>query len=245
MKALLLAAGLGTRLRPLTDARPKALVEINHKTLLEYALDKLQDSGISDVIINIHHFSGLMKDFIQSLHYPQLHIEISDESEMLLDTGGGMKKAAWFFDDEQPFLVYNVDVFTDLNIQQMLQYHRLKKSMVTLAVSRRKTSRYLLLDKNSQLLGWKNEKNGEKILEDDLSEQVEEMAFSGIHIVSPLFLSMIQKNGAFPIIPEYVSLCRKCPIFGFDHTGTRWIDLGKPESLMMGKSFLEQSLSFH
>lgn len=239
MKAFLLAAGLGTRLQPITNSIPKVLVKINHKTLLEYAIEKLMENGVSEIIINVHHFSEMVKDFIKTLSYPKLRIEISDETDFLLDTGGGLKKAAWFFDDGQPFIVYNADIFTDLDLKMMLAYHIRHHALVTLAVSDRKTSRYLLFDKDMKLCGWKNEKTGE-LLQAHSQEQIGvKLAFSGIHIIQPEFLKLLDKQGAFPIIPEYVRLSNHHSIFGFNHTNIRWLDLGKPESLKMGEQFYQ------
>lgn len=241
MKAFILAAGLGTRLRPLTDSVPKALVKINDKTLLEYAIEKLMKDGVNDVIINVHHFSDMMKNFIGKLRYPDLRIEISDESDLLLDTGGGLQKAAWFFDDNQPFIVYNTDIFTDLNLRTMMDFHRKNKAVVTLAVSNRTTSRYLLFNKELRLQGWKDEKSGVMLPQNIQEQHFQKLAFSGIHVISPEFLQLLDKEGSFPIIPEYIRLCTHYPIFGFDHTGTRWLDLGKPDALKIGEEFLQKN----
>lgn len=240
MKAIILAAGLGTRLKPLTDSVPKALVKIDNKTLLEYAIEKLIKNGVNEFVINVHHFSQLVKDFVQTLNYPNICIKISDETDLLLDTGGGIKKAASYFNDNDPFIVYNVDVFTDLNLKEMMKYHLQKKAMVTLAVSDRKTSRYFLFDDNLMLKGWKNEAKGE-ILPNGLSEKnLSKLAFSGIHIISPEFMNALEKEGRFSITTEYVFLCNKYSIYGFDHTGVKWLDLGKLDALKEGEIFIKQ-----
>ncbi len=164
MKALLLAAGLGTRLKPLTDNMPKALVVVEGKTLLEHALDHLKTAGVTEVIVNVHHFPEMIVDFLERNHNFGLNIAISDESEELLETGGALKKAAWFFNDDKPFIIRNADVLSDLDLNKMRSCHLEKSALATLAVRKRETSRYLLFHDDMRLSGWENRTTGEKLL---------------------------------------------------------------------------------
>ncbi|MDD3541727.1 MAG: sugar phosphate nucleotidyltransferase, partial [Petrimonas sp.] len=161
MKAMIFAAGLGTRLKPLTDTMPKALVPVAGKPLLWHTIQKLKAAGFDEIIINVHHFAGQIRQYIQDNNRFGIRIEFSDETQALLDTGGGIKKASWFFDDEKPFLIHNVDILSDIDLQNLYHFHTNSNSVATLVVSERKTSRYLLFDKNNHLAGWINEKSGE------------------------------------------------------------------------------------
>jgi len=216
MKAMVLAAGLGTRLRPLTDSRPKALVEVAGRTLLEITLERLRAFGIHDVIINVHHFAEMMVDYLKANGNFGMHIEISRE-ELLLDTGGGLKKAAWFFrDDAEPFVLHNVDVISTVDLQRMAQFHKNAQALATLAVQDRHTSRPLAFDDHLQLGG-----------------RGPGLAFSGIHVISPRLLSMLTEEGAFSIINSYLRLAAQGEkILGFSTDEYYWRDLGKPDDLM-------------
>jgi NDP-sugar pyrophosphorylase family protein len=229
---MVLAAGLGTRLRPLTDDRPKALVEVNGRTLLEITLARLRGFGINQVIINVHHFADLMQQYLKSHNNFGMEIEISRE-EILLDTGGGLKKAGWFFRDrgDEAFLLHNVDVISDIDMQRMLELHRSRRALATLAVKERKTSRYLLFDEEMRLCGRRNEKEG-------TTEMVREvpnpkaLAFCGIHVISTRFLDMMTEEGVFSIIDSYLRVAGQGEsIVAFDAGGYYWRDLGKPENI--------------
>jgi NDP-sugar pyrophosphorylase family protein len=232
MKAMILAAGLGTRLRPLTDDRPKALVDIAGRTPLELALTRLREFGIRDVIINTHHFADVIAKYLADHHKNfGMTIEISREDE-LLDTGGGLKKAAYFFLDsssaDEPFILHNVDVISNIDLGRMVKFHTERQALATLAVQDRKTSRYLLFDKTSQLCGRKSGK-------DDTTELVRQaqhlnpLAFNGIHVISPRFLSMMTEEGAFSIIATYLRLAASGEtILGFRADEYHWRDLGTP-----------------
>jgi NDP-sugar pyrophosphorylase family protein len=216
MKAMILAAGLGTRLRPLTDTRPKALVEVAGRTMLEITLERLRAFGIHDVIINVHHFAEMVVEYLKANSNFGMHIEISRE-EALLDTGGGLKKAAWFFrDDAEPFVLHNVDVISTVDLQRLAQFHKDNQALATLAVQDRPTSRPLAFDEHLQLRG-----------------RGPGQAFSGIHIISPLLLSMLTEEGVFSIIHSYVRLAAQGQkILGFRADEYYWRDLGKPDDLM-------------
>ncbi len=234
MKALLLCAGLGTRLRPLTDDRPKALVEINGKSLLERNCRRLGAFGIMDIVVNIHYFASQIILHLKKESNFGLNIQCSDEQEALLDTGGALLKAKDLLlemgNANEPILICNVDVLTDLNLNAMLRYHQSNRAMVTMAVRKRKTSRYLRFDEGKQLCGWRNVKSG-AIKESRKSDSdLIDYGFSGIHIVSPkVFALMMAKNyrGKFSIIDFYLDIAQDQKVLAYDHTPTHWLDVGK------------------
>ncbi|NJN78229.1 MAG: nucleotidyltransferase family protein [Saprospiraceae bacterium] len=238
MKALLFAAGLGTRLRPLTDEKPKALVEINGKTLLQITIEKLVYFGFKDIIVNIHHFADLMIETIEKSKGWGANITISDERNELLETGGGLKKAAWFFDDNEPFLVHNVDVIHDLDLRKLYDFHLQNQALATLAIRKRVTSRYLLFNNDLQLRGWQNIKTGEVKIAKRTQGQLWSFGFSGIHIIDPKIFPLLTENGKFSIINPYLKMAKTELIQGFDHSDSVWIDVGKHESLEEAKAFL-------
>ena len=230
MKAMIFAAGLGTRLKPLTDNKPKALVEINGKTLLELAIRKLISSGLNEIIINVHHFADQVIDFLKQNKNFNINIQISDEREMLLDTGGGLKKASWFFDDGKPFLVYNVDILTDLDLKKFYEAHLKSGAMATLAVRARNTSRYFLFDNNNRLCGWENISTGEKKIRIRGNGELKRLAFSGIQVLSPEIFQYIKQDGKFSIIDVYLDLMAEHKMIGFEHSLSNWIDVGRLEN---------------
>jgi len=231
MKAMILAAGLGTRLRPLTNDRPKALVNVANRTLLEIALRRLQDFGVRDVIINVHHFADMITDYLKANDNFGMHIEISRE-EILLDTGGGLKKAGWFFtSDSEPFLLHNVDVITSIDFRAMLSCHKESGALATLAVQDRPTSRYLIFDEQLQLCGRRLVRENKTEIVRSAGQQ-RELAFAGIHIVSPRFLSMMTEEGAFSIIDCYLRVAGLGErIVGFRADNYDWRDVGTPEKV--------------
>lgn len=245
MKAMILAAGLGTRLRPLTDNKPKALVEVCGRTLLEITLLRLRSFGVTDVIINVHHFAGQVIAYLQANQNFGMRVEISREADLLLDTGGGLKNAAWFFlqdASDQPFLLHNVDVLSEIDLARMLQAHRGAGALATLAVQKRDSSRQLLFDERGQLCGRRKsgEMNGEVVRP---SKVLEPLAFSGIHVISPRLLRLFTEDGAFSIIDTYLRLAAAGePIQAFRADGYYWRDLGKPQNIARAESDLEQKL---
>jgi NDP-sugar pyrophosphorylase family protein len=238
VKAMVLAAGLGTRLLPLTNDRPKALVEVAGRTLLELTLTRLKTCGIVDVLINTHHFADMVADYLSAHDNFGMHIEISRE-QALLDTGGGLKQAAHFFldhphaDNDEPFLLHNVDVLSEIDFQAMLRLHRETGALATLAVQDRPTSRYLLFDELGRLCGRRAGLNGPAELVRDVQEvDVDARAFSGIHIISPRIFSQISEQSAFSIIPVYLRLAAAGqPILAFSADQYYWRDLGRPEQI--------------
>ncbi len=229
MKAFILSAGLGTRLKPFTDNHPKALAVVNGKTLLERNIKYLESFGIQEFVINVYHFADQIVDFLDSKDNFGVEIQISDESDEVLETGGGLVKARRFLENDT-FLVMNVDILTDLNISELLQFHLQNKPLVTLAVSERYSSRKLLFEENGELKGWQNLSSGEKII---ASENVlKALAFSGIHIIEPEIFKRMPASGKFSIMTTYMELMKKEKIVGFDHSGGKLVDVGRPESVL-------------
>ncbi len=232
MRAMIFAAGLGTRLQPLTLNKPKALVEIRGKTLLERSISYLKNHGIDDITVNVHHFADQIKSFLKENDNFGISIHLSDETGMLLDTGGGILHAREFLDKNEPVLLLNTDILTNLDLFPLFQFHQESGAMATLVVRQRNTSRYLLFDRNNRLTGWKNIKTGElKISRPEAAEESRELAFSGIHLVSPRIFPLISESGKFSIIDLYLRLAAKEKIMGFQDRESIWMDLGKYEEM--------------
>ncbi len=229
MKAMIMAAGLGTRLGDLTVSKPKALVEVNGKPMLEYAVEYLKSYGINDIIVNVHHLGGQIIEFLKTKNNFGINIVISDERDLLLDTGGGLMKASWFFNDDKPFLVYNVDVLSKGDLRKLFVYHSVCKSLATLVVKQRETSRYFLIDKNQQLCGWRNKKTGEELIV-RYASKLSEVAFSGIQILDTSVFELSKKKGKFSLTEMYLELAEEHKIIVYND-GSPWFDLGKPESI--------------
>jgi NDP-sugar pyrophosphorylase family protein len=243
---MVLAAGLGTRLRPLTDNRPKALVEISGRTLLEITLSRLRAFGISEVIVNIHHFREMILEYLQKNNNFGMRIEISREV-VLLDTGGGLKKAAPFFlensnDRDKSFILHNVDVLTTIDLGRLVDFHNKSQALATLAVQTRTTSRYLLFDRQLQLCG--RQSGGEQKKEMVRpSPQPEALAFSGIHVISTRIFSAMSEEGVFSIIDSYLRLAAQGErIIGFRSDEYYWRDLGRPENITRASADLRERI---
>lgn len=237
MKTLILAAGLGTRLKPLTEDKPKALVEINGKTLLQLTIERLKAQGIRDIIINVHHFAQEIIDYIKENKRFGINIAISDEKNLLLDTGGGIKNASWFFDNDEPFLVHNVDIISNIDLNYFYKAHNYSKVLISLAVRKRESSRYLLFDKNEILCGWKNGKTGEQIITRDNDGDLIPLAYSGIQIMSPAIFSYMPDENVFSVIDLYLNLAPNYLIKSYRHDNTTWFDVGKKENLDNAERF--------
>ena len=239
MKAMLLAAGFGTRLKPFTDNYPKALAEVNGKTLLQRNIEYLQQFNIYDVIVNVHHFAEQIINYIQKNNGWGSKIVISDETDAILETGGGLKRAVWYFKNEENFVLMNVDVLTSLRLNKMILFHEVNVPLATLATTNRETSRYFLFNEDNILCGWKNVKTGEtkpSPLPFPARGGLGLRAFSGIHIINnKIFDLMNQKKIKFSMVDVYLSLCNKYTILSFDHSQTKFIDVGKPESLSVAQ----------
>jgi NDP-sugar pyrophosphorylase family protein len=235
MKAMILAAGLGTRLKPFTNKHPKALVTVNGKTILQRNIEYLAGFGIKDVIINVHHFADQILNLIKNKKGFGSKITFSDETNEVLETGGGIKKAGWFFEKEKdPFVVMNVDVLTDMNLEEMLMQHKKQNPLVTLAVTQRDTSRYFLFDELDHLCGWRNIKTGDQKMSRE-AEKITQKAFSGIQVISPKIFTLIKREGKFSMVDVYLELAKTQFITAFDHSGSKFIDVGKPESILKAK----------
>ncbi len=248
MKAMLFAAGLGTRLRPLTDDRPKALVEVNGTPLLEIAIHRLIAAGCREIIVNVHHFAEQIIGFLKKNNHFGIRIAISDEREALLETGGGLKKAAWFFDDEKPFLVCNTDVLTNLDLQKFYQKHLESGALATLAVRNRPSSRSFLFDEKMHLTGWQNTKTGE-VRPSSLiphPSSLKPFAFSGIHALnSAIFDWMPGEEQKFSIVETYLQAAATETIFGYPHDEDFWFDVGKPETLAKAEAIIKELPRFY
>jgi NDP-sugar pyrophosphorylase family protein len=232
MKAMILAAGLGTRLRPLTNDRPKSLVEINGRSLLEITLSRLREFGVHDVIVNVHHFADMIVDYLKANNNFGMRVEVSHE-ESLLDTGGGLKKAAYFFtgnsSSEEPFILHNVDVLSAIDLGRMAQDHNKNRALATLAVQDRKTSRHLLFDDHLHLCGRQHRDDQPELVSNCPRPQA--LAFSGIHVLSPHLLAKLTEGGAFSIINSYLRLASQGErILAFRADEYYWRDLGSQES---------------
>lgn len=225
MEGFILAAGLGTRLRPLTDDRPKALVEVGGKPLLQHTIEKLQNAGINHIVVNVHHFADNVVSFLRSRQW-RCTIDISDESSLLLDTGGGLKHAAPLFSGNDNVLVHNVDILSDIDLRDVEATHRCNGNLVTLCVSQRPTKRLLEFDADGLLVG----------------RAEEGLAFSGVSVVSPtLFPLLPAADHPYPVIDEYIRLSRSHRIGCYRHSPDRWLDVGKPETLEQARQWIASS----
>lgn len=234
---MLFAAGLGTRLRPLTNDRPKALVELNGQTLLERNILLLKKHGIEELVINVHHFADKLMEFVQSKDYFGLEVHFSDEREELLETGGGLKKAENWLKGEEPFVVMNSDLVTDIDLKKMFNFHQQHQGLATLAVRQRESSRKLLFDREGRLCGWRNEKTRETRQARPADDAIP-YGFSGIHIINPRLFQLIQQEGAFSITPLYLELAKTEDIFAYPHDQDIWFDVGKLDTLSAAKKIL-------
>lgn len=238
MKAMIFAAGLGTRLKVETADKPKALVEVGGKTLLQRVIEKLKKEGIEEIVVNIHHFPEMMTNWIQC-HEFGIPIHISDESGGLLDTGGGLKKAASFFTGNNPVLLHNVDILGNIDLKRFISEHLNSGALATLAVRKRETQRYFRFDSQKQLTGWINKKTGEKkIARPETFEESTEMAFSGIHIVQPEIFRLMPAETRFSIIGIYLELAKTRTIKGYFDESDWWMDVGKPDELEAARKLL-------
>ena len=253
MKAMIFAAGFGTRLKPLTDTCPKALVKVGEKPMLQHTIEHLIKHGFNEIIINIHYLGNQVIDFLQQHNNFGIRIEISDETDLILETGGGLLKAKHFFDDGKPFLVCNADVFTNINLTNLYDFHIENSPTATLAVRNRKSSRVLLFDDKNRLCGWQNFKNEEvkfpSVFSDSIThyfdaeneifndvqfnsiKQAKQLAFSGYQIISPEIFNHQTRSGIFSMIEWYIDICAQQTILAYEHDDDSWIDIGSPEQL--------------
>ena len=239
MKAMILAAGLGTRLKPMTDDLPKALIPVLNRPLLQHVVEHLKFHGFREIIINVHHHAQKILDFLKANENFGIRIEISHESK-ILETGGAIKKAAWFFDDGMPFLVHNVDILTDLNLIEMMKWHKKYDAIATLAVRKRDTKRQLLFENGQNLAGWQSDSRVERGNGFN-PERLEPLSFMGVHIISSEIFALFPSDEYFSIIKAYldiVNMNRK--IMAYRGDKFFWYDIGKPESLKEAEHFLKK-----
>jgi len=245
MKAMIFSAGLGTRFKPWTDHHPKALAVVNGKSLLQRNIEYLQQYGITDVLVNVHHFAGQVIEAVNKNNGWGSKITISDEKDELLDTGGGLLKAKYFFTPGESFITCNADILTDLDINKLVSFHQKQKALISFGVTERKTSRYLLFDENNRLCGWRNKKTGEEkisiptYLSGEVLGMRQEMAYSCVVVFEYDIFRLMQEynfSGKFSLIDVYLALAANHLILGYDHTGDRFVDVGKPESIALAAS---------
>lgn len=240
MKAMIFAAGLGTRLKPITNTRPKALAEINGVPLLEITIKRLLKFGFSDIVINVHHFSDLVVDFLAKNGNFGANITISDESDLLLDTGGGIKKAASLLKNSGPVLIHNVDIVSNIDLGNLCQSHIESGAMATLACMERKSSREFLINAQNQLCGWRNNSTGEIKMARESESFLKPIAFTGIHVINPELIDLISEKGVFSIVNVYLRLAREHTILVKTIDKPVWFDLGTPENLQKACSLKQE-----
>jgi N-acetyl-alpha-D-muramate 1-phosphate uridylyltransferase len=235
MKAMIFAAGLGTRFKPWTDSHPKALALVNGKTLLQRNIEYLQKSGITDVVVNVHHFAGQLVQAVEEYGGWGSNVIISDETDAVLETGGGLVKARHLLDGNEPFVTVNADILTDLDIPALVRFHREQKALISFAVSARETSRYFLFDEQNRLCGWMNTTTGEKKIAVP-GNNLRPLAYSCVVVFEPAVFPLIRQQGKFSLTDMYLDLAPEHKIMGWEHSGDRWIDVGKTESVAKAES---------
>jgi len=236
--AIIFSAGLGTRFKPWTDSHPKALAIINGKSLLQRNIEYLQQYGITDVVVNIHHFPRQIIDAINQNKGWGSNITISDESDKVLETGGGLMKARPLLDNGKPFFSLNVDILTNLDLNKLMAFHQQHKPLVTFGVTNRKSSRVLLFDNDNRLCGWKNVQTGETKISINKPDLIEK-AYSCVVIYEPQIFSLIKQQGKFSIMDTYLDLAAEHVILGYDHSGDNLVDVGKPESVAIAEKLFQ------
>jgi len=235
---MVFAAGKGTRLQPYTDTMPKALVKVGGVPMIELILKKIIRSGFDDIIINVYHYADMIVDFLERNNNFGAKITISDESDELLETGGGLKKAAWFFDDHKPFLVHNIDILSNIDLEAFYKAHLTNNCLSTLAVKERNTSRSLLINSNGELSGWRNNQTGEEKIPVMDKENLIPIAFSAIHVMSPDILPLITETGKFSITDVYLRLIKEHRIMTYRHDADFWFDMGRTEFLSQAAPYV-------
>jgi MurNAc alpha-1-phosphate uridylyltransferase len=239
--AMIFAAGLGTRFKPWTDEHPKALALVNNKSLLQHNIEYLQQYGIKDVIVNVHHFADQIIDAVKKNKGWGSNIIISDERDEVLETGGGLLKAKDLFTAGEKFITCNVDILTDLNLDKLIAFHEQRKPLISFGVTNRKTSRYFLFDENDRLCGWRNKKTGDEKISIPAPQGAgqgvrREKAYSCVVVFEPEIFSLIPFTGKFSLVDVYLGLAADHLIVGYDHTGDKFVDVGKPENIAVAES---------
>jgi len=242
INAMIFAAGLGTRLKHYTTNCPKALVELDGKPLLEHCIQKLKNIGVDRIVINVHHFADQIEDFLRSKDNFGLDIRISDERELLLDTGGAIKNAIPHFIPNAPILIYNVDILSSLKLEDLLEAHKHSKALATLNLRDKNTNRYLCFNKEGLLCAWKNDATKEMKIVNESHLNSNPFSFSGIHIINSELLDLIEEDGVFSIIDLYLRLAKNYRILGHYDSSDVWMDLGKPEELLKAEKLIKSNL---
>ena len=233
--AIIFSAGLGTRFKPWTDKHPKALALVNGKTLLQRNIEYLQQYGVTNIVVNVHHFSEQIKKAIIVNNGWGSNVIISDETGEVLETGGGLVKAKELLNKNNYFISVNVDVLTDLNINSLFQFYEERKALIAFGVTKRKTSRNILLAEDSQMCGWQNNNTGEKIITRDAKDP-QPFAYSCITIYDSKIFDLIKQEGKFSIIDSLLQLSGDHTVCGFEHSSDRWVDVGRPESVAVAEN---------
>jgi len=231
---MIFSAGLGTRFKPWTDNHPKALALVNGKPLLQHNVEYLQRYGITDVVVNVHHFADQIIEAVNKNSGWGSKISISDETNEVLETGGGLLKAKDLLQNGEPFVTLNADFLTDLNINDLIRFHKEKKSLISFGITTRKTSRYFLFDDDNRLCGWRNVNTGEEKIS-ITKPGLKQMAYSCVVVFQPEIFELIPQRGKFSLVETYLSLAADYPIYGYDHTGDKLVDVGKPESVAVAE----------
>ncbi len=235
MKAMIFAAGLGTRFKPWTDHHPKALAIVNGKSLLQRNIEYLQQYGITDVVVNVHHFADQIINTVKSNNGWGSNVVISDERDEVLETGGGLLKARPLLESNEPFLTLNADILTNLNIHQLIAYHQQNKALISFGVTNRKTSRNFLFDENNRLCGWRNNTTGQERISIPKANLIEK-AYSCVVVFEPRIFSLIRQTGKFSLVDTYLDLAAEHVILGYDHSQDKLVDVGKPENVAVAEA---------
>lgn len=239
MKAMILAAGKGTRLQPLTNTRPKALIEVDGHPLLGIIINKLKSFGFKDIVINVHHFAEQIYKYLEENKNFGINIKVSDEQDLLLDTGGGLLRASSLLLDGSPILVHNVDIITNLNLFDLYEFHCRSGAIATMAVKERSTTRSLLINNDGDLCGWKNHVTGEVKHSRGIADELKPIAFSAVHVMNPEIFEHIEETGVFSIMDVYLRLAKTQRIATFNHNQDYWLDLGRIENIEDAANFLK------
>jgi NDP-sugar pyrophosphorylase family protein len=238
MKAMIFAAGLGTRFKPWTDHHPKALALVNGKSLLQRNIEYLQQYGISDVVVNVHHFADQIEEAVQKNNGWGSNVKISDERDVVLETGGGLLKAKDLLIDNSPFVIMNVDILTDLNLSRLISFYQSRKPLIAFGVTDRKTSRNFLFDQEMQLCGWRNKATGEEKISRQRDVYIER-AYSCVAVFDPVVFTYIKQTGKFSLTESYLDLAREHSVLGYDHSGDHLVDVGRPESVAVAEAIFQ------
>ena len=238
MKAMIFAAGLGTRFKPWTDKHPKALALVNGKSLLQRNIEYLQQYGIKDVVVNVHHFASQVMAAVREKNGWGSNIAFSDESGELLETGGGLMKAKDLLAGKEPFITLNADFLTNLNIYHLLDFHKKKKALISFGITNRKSSRNFLFDEENRLCGWRNNSTGEERISIE-KPGLKPMAYSCVVVFEQEVFDLIPQRGKFSLVDSYLSLAATYPIYGYDNSGDKLVDVGKPESVTIAEALFQ------